>query len=248
MAFVRSLVLLIFAQSACAAYAQTPSCKHLAAISGPSGYQPRADTARCEGLFQQQVAGSFEFLSFASVKYNLNTDRVLTVKMPHVQQFQNSRIFIEARALNPGMYYRMDAVVPPGETFRWSLADVLRPERIGSDSIGVVAWVEQNLFKYYVPVSVVAENAVGSTDLPTMIVRSPLDIERLVWRSWQENGGSQQSEYATVGGHNPPVIRAGQATKVPLVVQPSGTTVIELTAKFVNQDRLFPQLVRILVP
>jgi len=117
-----------------------------------------------------------------------------------------------------------------------------------SDSIGVVAWVEQNLFKYYVPVSVVAENAVGSTDLPTMIVRSPLDIERLVWRSWQENGGSQQSEYATVGGHNPPVIRAGQATKVPLVVQPSGTTVIELTAKFVNQDRLFPQLVRILVP
>ena len=169
--------------------------------------------------------------------------------MPGVSQLQASQIFVSARALRAGTYYGMDAIVGSAGTFKWPLDAVLAPAKLPPDTIGVVGWINRDLGKYYVPVSVIPENVAASAPRPpTMILRSSLDIELLRWRSWRESGNARVSDWTTVGGVNPARIRAGQAVTLELRGQPSGAIVIEIASKYANVDRIQTQLVRVIMP
>jgi hypothetical protein len=206
--FIGLLVVTLLVSFGSAA-AQSPSCGGIYGISGPMGYQRRANADRCEGFYQQQVAGGLEFLSMVSgtINYNLASDSTLDVVTPHLSQLQAPEVFLSARSLRPGTYYRMDATIRPGETFKWPLSPVIAPAGLGPDSIGLVAWINGDFGKYYVPITVFPENTVAQPKRPpTMILRSSLDIEVLKWR-WRPEEGDV-SQYSVFGGNDPSRIRA----------------------------------------
>lgn len=183
------------------------SCSDVPATREATGYQLRQNSERCEGFYRQQVAGSFELMSLVNgpINYDLASDKVLIVSVPALPQLQNARVFLTARALRPGTYYRMYAVIGSGGKFKWPLDAVLKQRNLRSNSIGVVAWIDQALGKYYVPVSVVPENVAASAPRPPLMVfRSSLDIELLRWRIRREGGGASVGEYIRVGGEVPP--------------------------------------------
>lgn len=143
----------------------------------------------------------------------------------------------------------MDAVIGPTGTFKWPLSAVLAPANLRSDSIGVVAWVNQALGKYYVPVSVVPENVAASAPRPPhMIFRPSMDVELFRWRIWRENGGSQIGDWIRVGGDNPQLIRAEQTVSIELRGQPSGPSVVEVAVKYANIDRPQTKTIRVILP
>ena len=123
------------------------SCSNVPAIPGPIGYQRRLNADRCEGFYQQQVTGTLEFLSLVkgTINYDLVSDKALIVSAPNLSQFGGSQVFLTARALRPGTYYRMDAALASGETFRWPLNAVLAAANLPSSAVGVVAWINRDL-------------------------------------------------------------------------------------------------------
>src|ERR1019366_4799746 len=124
-------------------------CNDVPTIPGSIGYQPRHNAERCEGFYRQEVAGNLEFLSLVNgpINYDLVSDKILTILAPALPELQNPQIFLTARALQAGTNYRMDAVIAPSGKFMWPLNEVLAPAKLGSDSIGVVAWIKQALGK-----------------------------------------------------------------------------------------------------
>ena len=54
------------------------------------------------------------------------------------------------------MAYRMDAILDPGPVLTWPVNDVLLPENISANRIGVFGWKETGQTKTYVPVRVSA--------------------------------------------------------------------------------------------
>jgi hypothetical protein len=248
---LRLAFLLLSCVGCFAAAAAEISCSNVQAIPGPIGYQRRQNAERCEGFYQQQVAGSLELLSLVSgpINYDLVSDKVLTVAVPALPQLQSPQVFLTARALPPGTYYRMDAVIGPSGNFKWPLNEVLAPAKLRSDSIGVVAWINQVLGKYYVPISIAAENvAPSAARLPVMIFRSSLDIELLRWRVRREGGGVSAGDWIKVGGQNPAIIRAGQWVSLQIPAQPSGPSIVDVVANYANTGPPEPQLFRVILP
>ena len=232
--------------------AQAPVCASILAVAGPMGYQHRPNADRCEGLYQQEVVGSLEFLSLVTgpISYNLEIDRTLVVSVPRLSQFPNAQIFLGARALRPGTHYRMDAAVGSTGTFKWPLDAVIRPMGLSSDTVGVVAWLNADLGKYYIPVSVAAENATASTEprFPVMLLRSSLDIETLNWRWWPEGGGARPSNWMKVGDITQSPIRAGQLTKIAFKDQSSGTIIVQIAPRYTVLDQIQLMQIRIIMP
>jgi len=241
------LGLLICVKPLAAASAEAP-CSNVQAVPGTIGYKHRQNTDRCEGFYQQQVAGSLELLSLSAgpINYDLVTDKILTVLVPPSLMLQGEQVFLTARALTPA-HYRMDAIIPPASKFKWPLNEVLAPANLRSDSIGVTAWISRPFGKYYVPVSVLPENvAPSAVRPPLMIFRSSLDIDLLQWRVRPEGAGT--SDWIKVGGDNPAVIRAGQPVPIEIRNQPSGPSIVELAAHYANTGRPEPQLFRVILP
>lgn len=227
------------------------TCGNVQPVPGPTGYK-RRNADRCEGFYQQQVAGAFEFLSLVNgaINYDLETDRTLVVSVPGASRLNASQIFLTARALRPGIYYRMDAVVGPAESFKWPLT-VIAPARLPADAIGMVGWINRDLGKYYVPVSVVPESVVASAPRPpTMIFRSSLDVELLRWRSWSEGreSGGATADWVAIGGPTPARIRAGQAIRLELGAKTGGPIVVEVAPKYVNVERVQTLQTRVIMP
>jgi hypothetical protein len=227
------------------------SCSNVSAISGQIGYQRRSNADRCEGFYQQQVSGTLEFLSFVkgTINYDLVSDKALIVTPPDLSQFGGAQVFLTARALRPATYYRMDAVMAPGATFRWPLNPVLSQANLPSSAIGVVAWINHEFEKYYVPISVVPENvATPATRPPSMILRSSLDIELLKWRIRQERGSEKMSDWITYGGAQPPITRAGQTVILELHERPVGRAVVDIAVKYANQGKIQTEPLKMILP
>jgi hypothetical protein len=226
-------------------------CNDVPTIPGSIGYQPRHNAERCEGFYRQEVSGNLELLSLVNgpISYDLISDKVLTISTPTLPEFQNPQIFVTARALQAGTNYRMDAVIAPSGKFKWPLNEVLAPAKLGSDSIGVVAWTKQALGKYYVPVSVVPENVAASAARPTiMILRASQDIELLRWRIRREGDGASVGSWTKLGGESPAIIRAGHTVSLQIGSQRSGSSIVDVAVNYTNSGRPDPQLFRVIFP
>ncbi len=226
------------------------NCENVQPLPGSAGYQRRLNAERCEGFYQQQVAGTLELLSLVNgtINYDLVSDKTLVVSAPSASRLGETQIFLSARALRPGLYYRMDAVIGPTEPFKWPLGAVLAPALLTADSIGVVGWINRDLGKYYIPLTVVPENvAASAARAPIMTLRSPLDIEVLKWRTRPETGGARL-DWTVVGGPTPTGIRAGQPIRLDLGAQTGGPIVIEIAPKYVNVERAQTVQIRAIMP
>jgi hypothetical protein len=248
---LRVAFLLLYCIEGFAPAAAEGSCNDVPTTPGSMGYQLRRNAERCEGFYRQEVSGELELLSLVngSINYDLVSDKLLTVSAPALPDLQNPQIFLTARALQPGTNYRMDAVIAPSGKFMWPLNEVLAPAKLGSDSIGVVAWIKRTLGKYYVPVSVVPENVAASAARPPMmILRATQDIERLRWRIRREGDGASASDWTRLGGENSAIIRAGHSVSLQIGGQPRGPSIVDVAVNYTNSGRPETQLYRVILP
>jgi hypothetical protein len=226
------------------------SCNAFRGVSGPFGYRKMPDSERCEGLYLQQVSGGLDLLSLVNgrINYDLASDKNLIISLPALPpQFASAQVLLMAHALPRGTPYRMDAIVAAGSKFKWPLGPVLKQIPLQADSIGVVAWINQPLGEYYIPVSVAVENAAPSAPQPpTLIVRPSRDVEQLQWRVRPESGGSGERAYVQFGGDHP-TIRAGQLASLEIRGQASGPAVVDLVANYVSGGT-DTQLIRLILP
>jgi hypothetical protein len=228
------------------------ACSNVQPTPGVYGYQQRREPDRCEGLYVSPVAGEeLEFLSLVlgKVRYNVGSDKTLVVGVPDVGPLQATQVFVEARALPSGTYYRMDTTVESKGSFRWPLATVIEPVELLPDTIGVVGWVSRGPVKVFVPVSVsVDSTSTTSRQSPEMILRSSADIERLQWRSWPEDGSAQPTAWQTVEHDKVRAIHASEPIRVVLSSKSSKVQMVEIAAMKANSNRPIKMQIRAFIP
>ena len=160
----------------------------LKAVAGASGYAGRGN--RCEGMYQRPTGGEFEVVSLMSntLEFDFRDDVVLLVFSPYVRQ---AAVKVRAVGLPLGLYYQMDAVLQPGDTLRWSTKEVLYPQRLNADRIGVYGWIGAEDEKVFVPLQVVQEGKVPSNEEALIFaVRPDVDVVDVRWRHAPVDDGS----------------------------------------------------------
>jgi len=167
------------------AAAQTNSCQGLTPIAGPDGYQPRSNGQRCEGLYSSQVsAPPIELVSLTRGPLHYDLDHPMVLKVRLVSAV-SSPVTVRAVGIIPGLYYRLDARLGPGQTLDWPIADVLGRDRIPADAIGVYALVPKSggSGDAYAPVSVVSAGEADTQAGQIVAVLRPLvRLSDLTWR------------------------------------------------------------------
>src|SRR5262249_47462123 len=91
---------------------------HLQPIPGSQGYQKRTGAVRCEGMYRSPVSGfGLEVVSFITggLSFDLERDRQLSVLVPVTPSLLGEAVHVRAVGLPLRTYYRMDALVAPGE-------------------------------------------------------------------------------------------------------------------------------------
>jgi hypothetical protein len=112
------------------------------------GYQLRE--TRCEGAYQQPVAGSHTIRLVAALLGSCAFD----VKQGPIEMDLPGRaLAIRAQSVIPARYYRMDYQSQPGERHWLWPVDVLRRSNIGCNQLGVSAWVVGSRPEVYVPIA-----------------------------------------------------------------------------------------------
>ena len=180
------LVVPFAATGACAA----PCRPDLPPAEASYGYRYRAAPDRCEGLYNQPVAGEeLELLSFLSGPGPSSPDsgRALTITAPDLRGLNaTTQVTVVGRALPPRVYYRMDASIPSAGSLTWSLNDVVTAAHLDPAWIGLTGSVRTDKGTVYVPLRVDGGHASSTAGTATrMVFRSSVDLESFHWRLYE---------------------------------------------------------------
>jgi hypothetical protein len=239
-------LLLIPASALC----QTSLCdRALQAIRGDFGYRGR--DGRCEGYYQAPVSSKLELVSLTvgRIRYKLEKGIRIEVRAPFMKSDTSGILHVRATALPLREYYRMDGTMRPTGVFGWPVEEVLVPKGVGENRLGVLAWILEGDDKRFVPVEVL------SRDMPPpektqpaihLMVRSPLQIEGLVWRSYPEGGGGQPNLLKWHKIVTTPQ-RAGEVFTILLPRVSAGVVNVDIQAKAVNRDQWEELPIRVLM-
>ncbi len=192
---------------------------------------------RCEGLYISRVgARSLEIVSLlrGKLRFDLQPNVQIEVSVPNVANLAQGPIRVRAVSLPLKTYYRMDAVLPAARRMLWPVKDVLLPSHLYANMIGVFGWVGTEANKTFIPLQVVQQGEPQRQGGVELMVRSPVDIETLKWRS------STQGEHLAA----PPRWLDAVTTPVPAgrpvaISLPEGAPAvlhIEVTAKEQNEE------------
>jgi hypothetical protein len=161
-------------------------------FSSTTRYQARAIGPRCEGMFSAPVSGeagpvageqgiALVSLTFGMVSYRLDQDRELVIRLdaPASQATRLRGVGIPLRK-----YYRLDAAWSPGQReLRLPLSDVIQPERLGSDLIGVFAFRDlPDAKRGFIPVYAAAPGSPVGQDIVALI-RPSVEVANVAWRT-----------------------------------------------------------------
>jgi len=211
--------------------------ERLAPIPGSMGYQKRTTVPRCEGMYQSPVrAISLDVVSFllGRLAFDLERDPQLIIVVPNASNLIGEAVHIRATGLPLKTYYRMDAAVAPGGQMPWPIQEVLKPLQLGPNRIGLFGWLGDETDKTYVPLIVNAEGAaVPSGEAAELKLRSPVDLERVLWRSRHEDLTASESSWQQIGTG---LVRAGRTITVKLPPGPPAKLRVEFSAKRANMD------------
>ncbi|HUP61925.1 MAG TPA: hypothetical protein VNA69_16075 [Thermoanaerobaculia bacterium] len=220
-------------------------CDSLAPLRGSkSGYQSRGN--RCEGLYVSKVGSrSLAAMSFTlgRVRYDLATAKAIEVTAPG----QTQPVNVRALAIPLKTYYRMDATLAPGATLRWLLKDVLAPEGLTDNRIGVFGWRGAEDSRTLVPVRVTSAGAASASQAPLLIIQASFDAQRVKWR-W---GASRNEQCSALGAWQDAIQRpvaAGWPIAIDLSALPAGTHCLEAVAQSDASTGWSPLKLRIDIP
>lgn len=219
-----------------------PCDQGLTPIAGHVGYTVRDN--RCEGFYVSPVsAPSLELISLlrGALRYDLAASEQLHITAPNLGTMATGPLQVRAVARPLRTYYRMDAVLPANGRLVWPVRDVLLPSHLHADRIGVYGWVGTEMKKLFVPLRVAPQGAPASKTPIEVMVRSSVDLDRLVWRIAAPDG--QASAWEQGGGK----VAAGQPVTITLPEGPPMVLRLDIAAKTENRDswaKLTLQLIR----
>ncbi len=155
-----------------------------------TAYKKRENDSRCEGMFERPVGGKPPKLEIVSLvlgdfRYDLDINEYLFVSASALPPGLSDRIRIRAVARDEGTRYQLDAILPQIPPFKWPLRDVLYKEGLEASDIGVYGWFGEGDKRTYVPLIVTPDKEPSrkNKEMPIiMVLRTPVDIEGLVWQ------------------------------------------------------------------
>ena len=192
---------------------------------------------RCEGFYTGYVSGtaiSVVGLTIGPFCFKREANEVVTLRLPNHPAI---KAHIEARAIAPKKYYRMDADLNKGDSLKWPIKDVILPASadLTSDRIGVCAYIDKNYKRIYVPVQSLAASQIPSTDKAIRLtVQVSEDIVRFMWRP---TGIKQWSDYRRQGDGSPLIIKGGEPITIILPEHLKGAIELELAARPPDTDQ-----------
>jgi hypothetical protein len=234
MGFVGLGGLLVFLLTSGAALAQ-PCPADLRPVADDFGYRHRPTPDRCEGLYSAPVAGEgLEVLAFVASRsaFDRQTDRTLIITAPDVHVLGAQRVAVLARALPLRVYYRMDAVLPSAGSMQWPVGDVVLPAGLDPAKIGLIGTVQSRDGNVYVPLQLSSSSKNASQDAtqPTIIFRTPVDLESFQWRLYEPGGAAASwSKY----GH---AVHAGDPITVTLDAPAGKIMTLDVAARPVGGE------------
>lgn len=203
-------------------------CDGLAPLRGSkSGYQDRGN--RCEGLYVSKVGSrSLAAMSFTlgRVRFDLAPSAAIEVTAPG----QTQPVNVRALAIPLKTYYRMDAPLAPGATLRWPLKDVLVPEGLTDNRVGVFGWRGAEDNRTLVPLRVTSAGASSASQAPLLIIQASFDAQKAKWR-WGAARGEQCSALSAWQDAIQRPVSAGWPIAIDLSALPAGTQCFEAAAQ-----------------
>jgi hypothetical protein len=147
------------------------------------GYRERG--GRCEGFYNSNVSGftmQIVSLTQGAMLYALNSNESLRIATKPLNNFD----FVSVRGVNFSMNrnYRLDLALEAGSAVYIPVKDVLQPNNISPEKLGVFGFVEKSGYKYYVPVipmSLLSGKIKDREKLNLQLI-SNIDIKRVTWR------------------------------------------------------------------
>jgi hypothetical protein len=233
--FLLSVVLFCWTQSVSLA-AQELRCDSIRPLpDSPSSYKKRGN--RCEGLYVADVgAHNIDVVSFTSG--DLNYDIASKVSLRVSVSSQSPLVNVRAVAIPPRTYYRMDTVLRPGTAMVWPVSEVLLPEKLTDNRIGIFGWTGTENAKTFVPVRVAANNSGQPTrSAPVLLTVQPsFDAESIKWR-WAQFHNKKCAAFAQwQDAVRTTQVRAGQPVRIDLQRLPKSLGCVEIAARSRNSN------------
>jgi hypothetical protein len=190
----------LFGSTSLAVSARAQSCLPLTPDGDALGYSVRAGSPRCEGFYQQPVAGTagvrLVSLTYGRIAFNRDGHRDLRIA---VAQPRTAPVRIRGELVPLTRFYRMDAELGPGQanlTIR--LSDVIRPGQIFPDELGILAVrLRHGASEELIPVAIAADAApmIEPGARLHLVLRPGIDLTNLRWRF---RVAGQPAEFRTV--------------------------------------------------
>jgi hypothetical protein len=202
-------------------------CNAVLPLTGSeSAYKLRGN--RCEGLYDSNAgAKSIDLISFTFglISYQLARDVTLEATTVH----QPAAIHIRAVAKPERTYYQMDADIAPGARLIWPVKDVLFPEKMTADRIGVFGWKVSGESKTFVPVSLSVRGESRGLGSPVLTVRPSNDARVIRWHSSvvTDNKCVRFSEWSTAATG----VYGGDSVNIEIPSSLRGVLCVEISAK-----------------
>ena len=154
------------------------------------GYRER--DGRCEGFYNANVSGfTIQIVSLTQgvVSYALNSNEKLRLTTEPLNNFES----VSVRGVNfsPNRNYRLDLNLEGGSVADIPIKDVLQPNGISPQHLGVFGFVEKSGYRYYVPVVPMSllSGKVKDKDKLNLLLISSVDVKSVTWRyAVAENG------------------------------------------------------------
>jgi hypothetical protein len=228
-----------------AVVAQSAQCDRLRPLPH-SDVQYKERGNRCEGLYVADVGvRTLELVSFqlGSLAYPLKSDEQLRVTAPG----QAESVHVRAVAMPARTYYRMDADLSPGATLIWPVSDVLLPENLGFERIGVFAWKGGENAMIFVPVKVQSTTSQSSPKPSAILTMRPsFDVARIMWRS-AAVAGNRCSAFGSWQNLAAPQVLAQQPVRLNLATL-KGQHCVEVAAEAESSNEWSTLQVRVEIP
>jgi hypothetical protein len=214
----------------CPLSSQNTKCEKLHPLAGSQfRYSDRGN--RCEGFYVADVgAETLEPVSLTEGELLYDLRPGLTLQLSTSSQV--GPFHVRAVAKPPRTYYRMDAVLEAGSSLSWPVDDVLWPEHLSADRIGVFAWKGSKDEKIFLPVRVTmpgSERAADFYQTAYLSVRPSFDVEKVMWRTAKMEH-SNCSAYGTWKDVLPNGVSAGEPVRFRLAGL-KGENCIQVAAK-----------------
>ena len=194
------LVAIVPGQTSLAQGLELECDRSVQALAGASGYQKRIDDTRCEGVFESPVSATgLELVSatMGPIDFDPQQHTHAIIAVPNLPGGAAEAVAIRVVGLPLGLPYRLDARAAPGSTLRWPLGDVVEPWRLKSSDLGAFGRIVDEERAAIVPLSISPQDRSSRAASIELLLRSPLDLERIWWRELRDDGASDYQELAS---------------------------------------------------